>query len=454
MSTSSDITLAPHSHAYCFVWTSESIERELSDELSFMVPGSQYMQKFRRGWDGRVRLFNRTTKMVYAGLASRIMRWAEKQGYTVSSKLPLHVTNWSEFDTQRLLDAYPVSFEVRDYQRAAVTHALHQQRCVVLSPTASGKSLVLYYLVRARMQEGPVLLIVPTITLVHQMVEDWRGYGWTDVDTVVHQITGGVKKDTEKPVVVSTWQSIFRQPEAWFSRYQTLLGDEAHTFKAESLRSIMEKLPQCAYRIGVTGTLDDAKSNKLMVEGVFGPPHRVAKTADLQTQGHLVPIRIQGHFLQYTEHDRWMLREHKRRYVEEIDYLVQHPERMRWLVDFVQQLPGNVLMLYQFVEKHGIPLYHAVSRAVAGRRPVYFVSGNVDADTRETIRALLEHPEHVVLTFGDKYVRCVPTEDVPLVDGSTKPAHAVTIDDDVDDAWILNRIVEEMPNHVSASVNF
>lgn len=449
-----DIILAPHTHAYCYVWTNESIERELSDELSFIVPGSQYMSKFRKGWDGKVRLLNRTTKMVYAGLASRIERWAAKQGYTIENRLPPSRAVWDGFDTERLLQTYPTHLDVRDYQRDAITHGLHQTRAVLLSPTASGKSLVLYYLVRARMMDGPVLLVVPTITLVRQMVEDWRDYGWTDVDASVHQITGGVTKETTKPVVVSTWQSIFRQSEEWFSRYRTLLGDEAHTFKAESLRSIMEKLPHCSHRIGVTGTLDDAKSNKLMVEGVFGPPHRVARTADLQERGHLTPIRIQGHFLQYSSHDRWQLREHHRRYVDEIQYLVQHPKRMEWLVSFTEQLKGNVLVLYQFVEKHGVPLYHAIKARVGSTRPVYFVSGQVDGDTRESIRALLEQPEHIVLTFGDKYVRCIPMEPIPLVDGTIKAAEAITLEDDVDDAWILNRRVEEVPAHVSASDNF
>ena len=58
------------------------------------------------------------------------------------------------------------------------------------------------------MSHGPVLLIVPTISLVSQMVQDWKDYGWTDVDRSVHKITGGVSKETHKPVVVSTWQSL------------------------------------------------------------------------------------------------------------------------------------------------------------------------------------------------------------------------------------------------------
>lgn len=445
-----DITIAPHNHAYCSVWASEAIERELSDEFSFVVPGHDYMQKYRRQhWDGRIRMFNRVTKHIYTGLVPRILSWAKKQGYTVENKLTPVQVEWSDFHTQSLLNQHPVAFDVRDYQREAITYGMSRERCVLLSPTASGKSLILYYLVRARIAHGPILLIVPTISLVNQMVEDWRGYGWTNVDQFVHQIRGGRPKDTQKPIVVSTWQSIFKQPEAWFDRYTSIFGDECHLYKAESLRGIMEKLPRCGFRIGVTGTLDDAKSSKLMVEGVFGLSHRVAKTADLQTQGHLVPIQVQAHFLEYPDEDRYLLAEQRRRYADELDFVVQHSGRMDWMTKFIPQLPGNVLVLYQFVEKHGIPLYHALKTAVKGTRPVYFISGGVDADSRERIRALLEQPEHVVLTFGEQTVRCLKTEEIPLTTGGTKLAEDITPSDDVADEWILNRVDGDTPHIIS-----
>lgn len=436
MAATADLILAPLNHAYLYVWASEAIERELSEEFSFLVPGAQYMQTYRRRhWDGKIRLFNRATKTIYAGLAPRIERWATKRGYTVENRLPSSQSGWNGFDTERLLQTHPTAFEVRDYQRDAVTYGLHRQRCVLISPTASGKSLILYYLVRARMAHGPILVVVPTISLVSQMVQDWNDYGWSNVDTVVHRITGGVSKDTSKPIVVSTWQSIFKQPESWFARYTTVLGDECHLYKAESLRGIMDKLPECPVRIGVTGTLDDAKSNKLMVEGVFGPTHQVARTADLQSQGHLTPITIQAHFLQYGKHDRWMVKEHKRKYQEELEYFVQHTGRMRWLTQFVSQLSGNILILYQFVEKHGIPLYDTLRQTLGATRPIYFVSGDIDGPARERVRALLESAEHCVLDFGDLQVRCTPEEMVPLSDGRQKRASEISPEDDVLETW-------------------
>ena len=435
-----DIILAPHSHAFIYVWTDEAIERELSQEFSFLVPGSEYMNKFKKQrWDGRIRAYNRTTKLIYAGLATQIVAWASRRGYTTESRLPTTTSLWSALDTETLLATHPTPFPVREYQKDAITHGLHQQRCVLISPTASGKSLVLYYMVRARVAHGPVLLIVPTITLVAQMLGDWVGYGWTNVGDFTHCITGGVKKHTEKPVVISTWQSIYKQDAAWFARYRTVFGDECHGYRAESLRGIMENLPQCPVRIGVTGTLDDAKANRLMVEGVFGPPYQVATTVDLQTQGHLAPIMIQGHFLQYGKGTKWFVSEYKRRYADEIDYFLQHPGRMQWLVNFVERLPGNVLVLYQFVEKHGIPLYHAIKAKIGDSRPVYFISGKVSGESRERTRALLEQPEHIVLDFGDGPIRCPLDEAVPLSDGTVKPAQSLTTEDDISETWVRIR---------------
>lgn len=392
-----DIILAPYNHSHCYVWADTGPERDLSDEFSYVVPGSEFMKRgFRKNWDGKVRLLNKTTKLIYAGLAPRIVTWAEKNSYTIENRIPSLITDWTEFDTQKLIDTHPVPMEVRDYQREAITWAMHNQRCVLLSPTASGKSLILYYLVRARLSVAPVLLVVPTISLVTQMAEDWRGYGWTNVDRYVHRISAGADKDTTKPVVVSTWQSIFKQPEEWFAQFQSVIGDEAHGYKADSLRGIMEKLPHCSFRVGATGTLDETKSHKMVVEGVFGKAHRVARTAELQTKGHLTPIRVQAHLLQYPKYDRWFISEHKRKYAEEIDYIVQHKKRMDWMVDFIGQLPGNVLVLFQFIEKHGDPLHEAL-KAAHPTRPIHMVTGQVSGEDREDIRALVETQSNAII---------------------------------------------------------
>jgi superfamily II DNA or RNA helicase len=398
-----DLVISPYNNSHCYVFGQESVERELSDEFSYEVPGAEFMKRgFRRNWNGRIYMLNRQTNLIYTGLAPRIEIWAKRKGYIVENRLPAITTDWSDFDTQALITKYPTPHAVRDYQQEAITHAMHNQRCVLLSPTASGKSLILYYIVRARMDFGKVLLVVPTISLVSQMYGDWEQYGWSGISRNVHKITAGISKDTSKKVIVSTWQSIYKQPTEWFEQFNSVLGDEAHGYKSDALRGIMEKMPHCCFRIGATGTLDETKSHKMVVEGVFGKSHRVAKTVDLQEQGHLAQIKIQAHFLQYDKYDRWFISEHKRKYAEEIDYLVQHKQRMAWLVDFLGKLSGNVLVLFQFIEKHGDPLYEALKVAYGKTRPIHFVSGKVSGDDREDIRALIETQSSAIIaaSFG------------------------------------------------------
>ena len=39
------------------------------------------------------------------------------------------------------------NIEVRDYQKEAFVHAVKKNRCLLLSPTASGKSLIIYLII-------------------------------------------------------------------------------------------------------------------------------------------------------------------------------------------------------------------------------------------------------------------------------------------------------------------
>ncbi len=398
-----DILIQPCNDVHCYVFCNDAIQHELSDYLSFEAPGAEFQRKRMkryRNWDGRIRLFNRSTQQVYVGLIPRVKRFAKRRGYSVSCKVDYKNRDWTPAETDALVSRYPLpeGMTLRDYQHTAITVGLRERRCVLISATGSGKSLVLYYLVRAYLEQNRrVLLIVPTITLVDQMVEDWRSYGWTDVDDVVHRIVGGKSKETSRPVVVSTWQSVYRLDHEWFQRFGAVLGDEVHTFRADSLKLLMEHCVEIPCRVGVTGTLDGAKCNKLVVEGLFGPAHRVARTADLQQQGHLTPISVQGHVLEYSESDRYLVASQKRMYKDEIDFIIEHPGRMEWLVEFIGRLPGNVLVLFQYVEKHGQPLFDALSQRYSDSRPVHFIHGQTPAEDREYLRQFTEEQKSSIL---------------------------------------------------------
>ena len=59
------------------------------------------------------------------------------------------------------------------------------------------------------------------------------------------------------PLIISTWQSIYKNEKEYFEQFDYVMGDEAHQFKAKSLTSIMTKCINASYRIGFTGTLSN-----------------------------------------------------------------------------------------------------------------------------------------------------------------------------------------------------
>jgi superfamily II DNA or RNA helicase len=286
-------------------------------------------------------------------------------------------------------------YELRDYQYDAVTHGIENKRAILLSPTGSGKSFIIYNLLRWYMDnyDKQILIVVPTTSLVEQMYKDFADYGF-DVDNNCHKIYSGKDKITDKQIIISTWQSIYKFPKEWFENIGCVFGDEVHLFKAKSLSGIMNKCVNAEYRFGTTGTLDGTETNKLVLEGLFGPTKRVTMTRDLQEKGTLAKLNISVLLLRYHNDVCHKLKDAT--YQEEIDYIVTNEKRNRLITNLALDQTGNSLVLFQFVEKHGKPLYDMIKDR-AGDRPVYYVSGEVDASDREQIRGIVEKQKNAII---------------------------------------------------------
>ena len=278
----------------------------------------------------------------------------------------------------------------REYQYEAVYESLKNNRKLLLSPTGSGKSLMIYSLVRYYCATNKkTLIIVPTTSLVEQMVNDFKEYGWA-ADEFVHKIYSGKDKVTEKKVIISTWQSIYKFPKRYFDDIDCVIGDEAHLFKSKSLTGIMTKLHNAKYRFGFTGTLDGSKTHKWVLEGLFGSCTQVTKTDELIKSGYLSKFRIKvllcNHAPQYFES-----------YQEEIDFLVQHRGRNNLIKNLVADIEGNTLVLFNYIEKHGEPLYELINNTIDEQRKIFFVHGGTDVEDREEVRHLTETQDNAVI---------------------------------------------------------
>jgi superfamily II DNA or RNA helicase len=381
---------------YLKVISEASVIQELSDHLTFDVPGAKFSPAYKnKFWDGKIRLLNSLTGLTYAGLVKEISEFAISRNYDIEVDPELQSGEMLSQEQIKEYITHLIKIKPRDYQEYAFNVAITSNRAIFLSPTASGKSLIIYliacyYLSVLRKQR--ILVIVPTVSLVLQMKKDFEEYAGKSLD--IHSITAGVDKVTTSPIVISTWQSIYKMPKDWFKQFGCVIGDEVHLFKATSLKSIMEKLIDCKYRFGFTGTLDGSLTNKITLEGLFGDVRQVTTTTELMEQGHVANLKIKALILQYDDATRQLAK--KFTYPEEVDFLVRHEKRNKFIRNLALSLEGNSLILFQFVEKHGKQLYDMIS-AKANDRKVFFVHGGVEGDDRERIRGIVEKESNAII---------------------------------------------------------
>jgi superfamily II DNA or RNA helicase len=378
------------------------ILRELSEYFTFYVEGYKFMPAYRnKMWDGKVRLFDMRSHQLPFGLLGKVAEFASARKYELTVDSDIRPTlSATDKELDEFIKNLPLCsggnvIQARDYQVDAFKKATQSQRAILLSPTGSGKSLIIYMLSRyflSKDMDRKVLIVVPTTSLVEQMTKDFADYSLNDaefdVEEEVHKIYSGKEKfDIDAGIVITTWQSAIKLPLDWFISYGMVVGDEAHTFKAKSLTTIMDRLNKAYFRIGTTGTLDGGKVNELVLEGSFGPTYKVTSTKELIDSETLADLTIQSLVMKYPDEVKKMMA--KAKYQDEIGFIVSYANRNKFITNLALDQSGNTLVLYNLVIKHGKPLYDMI-KAKAENRNVFFVSGEVNAEERERIRELTE----------------------------------------------------------------
>lgn len=394
------VTISRVDHGHVRVDCDLGILQEISEAFTFKVKGAEFMPAYRnKFWDGKIRLLNTMTRQIYAGLTDRVREFCESRGYEVETSFDSTQAEFSVMEAKAFIESLnlPENIKLRDYQVKAFIHAIRNKRCVLLSPTASGKSLIIYFI--TRYYNAKTLIIVPSISLVHQLAGDFEDYGYSDGADAsskhyrrVHKIFAGQEKETKDQVVVTTWQSAVKLPKEWFRQFDVVIGDEAHHFQAKSLGIVMGKLDQVEYRIGMTGTLDGALNHEWTIEGMFGKTHKVISTSELMEQKFVSKLKIKCIVLAHSDADRKFMR--KKTYQEEMDFLVSCAPRNRFIKNLAISLEGNSLILFQYVEKHGKILYDMLKDE---DRKVFFVHGGVEGEEREEIRHIVAKESNAII---------------------------------------------------------
>lgn len=383
--------------------TERAILSELSSYFTFAVPSAEYHPAYRRGaWDGRLRLFNVNSQILPAGLYDRLSHFCASRQYGLDPGVriaPGAATSVEEAASylEHLQPKWKGQILTpHDFQVEALAKAMSCGRLTILSPTSSGKSLILYALARWRCEffPGRTVIIVPNLGLITQLESDFHEYcgnAWAAKN--VQTMSGKTDKVGRCPVIIATWQTLHKLPPEWFDEVTAVFGDECHLFRADSLVGVMGKAKKAEFRIGCTGTLDGTKIHQFQIEALFGPVHRTTTTKELMDRDIVSKLKIERIVLQWDKTTK--SRYNGLTYPDEIQGICQSKARNRFLANLALSRKGNTLVLFRFVE-HGKELVRLIKEK-APDRIVHLVYGAVAPTEREAIRQEVEAGKDIVV---------------------------------------------------------
>lgn len=403
-----DLRIYYHSNVYVKIECDIECAHELKEYFSCYAPDYKFHPKFKaKIWNGKIFYYNPMDKLLPLGLLSYLKSFATHYSRTFE-----FFFDYKELRNIGLEDSFVketlellfkgTGISLRDYQEDAICCAMQKKRGVLEMATGAGKSAVLYALMRLIKNDidSKMLIIVPNISLVTQLYEDFKSYGYDCRD--IGQVHGKSKFGYEKRIVISTWQSIYKKPESFFREYHAVMVDETHSAKSSSLSSILKKCTNAHYRIGVTGTLPTEKSDIFNIFGFLGKTIYQLNSKFLIDNGFLSKIMIVNTIIKYNDVDCKV--NAKRKYDEEVKFILEHEKRMNVIRYIISRkgvkLTDNILILTHKLS-HIDAIIDYVSEKFPNRK-ILRIDGGVDAESRETIRQQIEKEDGVVLvgSFG------------------------------------------------------
>lgn len=395
---------------------------ELIDDFAFFVDGYKFMPSYKRGhWDGKIR-YVQQNGLFYNGLLKRVWEKCKSKGY--SDFIFTDYEKNPEYTEQLIddkLELFNLDFDFHPHQIEAITESLTKRKRIILSPTSSGKSLISYSISRILAEDNnKVLILVPSVMLVNQLYSDFEDYAKNDqsfaVDDNVHKVSAGIKKYTDKQIIISTWQSISALKDGkdtskvreYMEQFDAIIGDETHKYAANEVKLMMESAINARYRIGLTGTLDEVKSSIETLEGLFGKVHRVLSTRELIDSGMATDVKIYPCILEYHDDFRKTMSSEisklykakqktsvNKAYQYEIDTIISNKNRNEFIAKLVKNLTGNTVILTRYIENHAKPLAEIISKYT--NKKVIILDKDTPADIREETRKELANINDAVI---------------------------------------------------------
>lgn len=378
-----------------------TIMSTLYNFMSVYAENYRFMPSYKAGiWDGKIHFMDKSGKFLL-GLSRHIFRFVQQDGIEII--IDEDITFKNELTEEEILDVcnswISDGFVPREHQFDGAIKALTYKKGILEHATSAGKSLTMsiicMHLIIKKISEK-ILIIVPSIGLVEQLFNDFVEYG------VPEEYIGkfhGTQKDFEQKIIISTWQSMHKQTE-FIKDFTTIIGDEAHTQKANVIRTIAESANSAEYRIGCTGTMPDEKSNKWLIEGIFGPViHQVTAKYLIDNQ-FASDIQIKIPFIEYPEDTVKNLKglpfDEEKKWLETCD---KRNTIIQRITEKHIEKDHNMLILVDHLD-HARVLYEKIKCSKGA--DVHVITGEVSAEKREKIRQYTNTHKKVVIiaTYG------------------------------------------------------
>lgn len=394
----SNIIVHKISETECFIETSSTITQELNRYFAVRATNYKWSPAYKmKKWDGYIRFFSEYTNKLPIGFCTKLKEFAEKLNYTIQFEFDNH-KRIDRNDFVKFVKELNLPFLPRDYQLKAAYDAICCKNLNIASSTSSGKSLILYIITRWLIQNNKkLIIIVPSVMLVEQLFDDFIEYGWSDLEMYCSRIYSGKARQLEKPIQLSTWQSVYTDKEL-FQQYDAFIIDECHLASAKSLKEICQSCTNAQFRIGTSGSYPlENTAEWYTIVGNIGQIKTYSTYKMLQERNFITDIVINSVLIDYPLDIKLKnFNDNKKDYVKETDFVNKLPQRMEIILKIVKKIEGNTLILFTKKENHGYPLRDYLNEHLTGKHIVY-LDGDSSPEYREQIRKEIETRDDMVI---------------------------------------------------------
>ena len=312
----------------------------------------------------------------YSGLIPRILEYAKKKQIKI------------EVDYKRRERIEPssepnINLTLREVQSVLVRKAIDNQRGLIVSPTRTGKTVVMAGIISC-FKDRKVLILSHTLDIVNQTYTKFKEYGLKNISIIT-----GSKKNEFNDITIASIQTFAKfNPEIYSTYFDMIFVDEVHHAASNQYAKVLSEI-LAPIRVGFTATPLTDKKKELIVEGYFGQIIGRVTIDEASEMGilaipkiKLIPVPVISSIKD--------LRNYKDIYREAI---INSNVRNLLIAEEVVEKAENkmtTLILVKEIE-HGLNLQSLCEKL---NLKVKFVQGSTDSDQREKIKNALNDREY------------------------------------------------------------